>query len=180
MSFDNVEYWENWYFIGFTNGSLEEIDYKPETLQTLLNMINIQTVISGLGATTLENLINRKGVTAWHILYVYSIINDKEGVEFVSQEKSQIFIPKSIYQHSDVNWPSEILNKYKIQNNEWQPFIIPFLVYSASRKPTQINTVLSSKDGSRKIFGVFEFSESNPEQILGIAEHFLNVLQNHE
>lgn len=180
MSFDKNESWEDWFFIGFTKSPLTEIEYKPETIQTILNIAEIQAVVAGTGGATIENLINKKGTTVWHILYAFAMVNDKEGLELVSQGKTQLFVPRASYQHTEVVWPVEVLNKYKIHSNDWQPFIIPFLVYGSSSKPKQFENVLSSKDGNRNLFGVFHFDQSNPENIFSIAEHFSNVLQNHE
>lgn len=161
--------WKHMCFAGISKQPINDIDLNEEQIAGLLSMINLTSVISSGTAIELQHLINEKGTTAWAAMYALVIANDKEALNLIADGKTRIHIPANFIRNvfnDHINWPRELLDKYDLTLGEYRPFAIPFLVHKSVTNIGALSQSLKAPDGSLEIFGVYEFSDTEPEKFL--------------
>jgi hypothetical protein len=165
--------WRHWYFLGFASARPGEIQIDPEQLQSLLAAVGVQAAVGTPGPLDPRHLINHKGVTAWLSLFFFTQINDEAGLQAVAENRALILVPASFLQQnysSHVNWPAEMLARYRLDARDAHPLILPFIVHESAPQPQGLQQSLRSADGSLEIFAVAEFSETEPEKLLWLVD----------
>jgi hypothetical protein len=178
VGYDSADEWSYWCFIGFAPVSANEIDdFRPELVQSLFSMVEAQAVVGTVSPLDPRYLINHKGVTAWHALYVLALINDREGLEAVSEGRAMLLVPGYLRTNysSHVNWPEQLLNRFRLEPRGSHPFVLPFILHNSAPRPQQLQRSLRAPDGALEIWGVAEFDVSEPAKLLWevqrLAEH---------
>ena len=67
---------------------------------------------------------------------------------------------------SHVNWPEQILSRYRLEPRGLFPFVVPFLLHESAPAPRQLQQPLRWPGGNLEIWSVMEFQESEPEKLL--------------
>lgn len=177
MGFDNPEEWSQWCFLGFASVRAETIDaLAPEQVQSLFSLVQAETVVGSVSPLDPRHLINHKGATAWHALFVLALTKEKRGLQAVSEGNAQILIPNSFLRpaySSHVNWPEQVLNRYRLEPRGSHPFVLPFLVHKSAPRLQQLQRPLRTPDGALEIWAVVEFNESEPAKLLAVIQHFV-------
>jgi len=161
--------WRPLYFAGISKQRIDKINLEEAQIAALLSMINIDSGISSGTAIEIPYLINEKGVTAWSAMYALIVSNDEGALPLIAEGKKRAHIPsdfiRNVYKEH-INWPADMLAKYDMSLGKYRPFAIPFLVHQSVGGIENLTESLKAPDGSLEIFGVYEFSESDPEALL--------------
>jgi len=162
-------HWRPLYFAGISKQRIDKLNLEEAQIAALLSMINIESGISSGTPIEVPYLINEQGVTAWSAMYALTISHDDTDLPLIATGKKRVHIPsefmRSVYE-KHVNWPADMLAKYDLSLGKYRPFAIPFLVHNSVSGIENLTESLKAPDGSLEIFGVYEFSESDPEALL--------------
>jgi hypothetical protein len=174
-SCEKAEDWKHFYFWGISANKPSALSFPVEQLQALLGAVKADCAITSLAALDPRHLINHKGTTAWILLFVHALMNDKEGLAAVANGRSGLFTSAATVHGafgSHVNWPESLLRKYEFDFGERWPFVIPFIRHREASAPMQMVQSLRSPDGALEVMGVAEFSEQEPEALLALFHAF--------
>ena len=174
-SYEKAEDWKHYYFWGISATRPAELQFSAEQIQALLSAVRADCSIASLAALEPKHVINHKGTTAWILLYVYALVNDKEGLAAVSAGTSSLFLPADIVHGSftsHVNWPAQLLDSYGFDFGEHWAFVIPFVRHRESPEPVQMSQSLRSPDGAMEIMGIAQLNEQKPEALLAQFHEF--------
>ena len=181
-SYEKVEDWKQYYFWGLSAKKPAELQLSVEHVRTLLGAINADCAIASLAALEPKHLINHKGTTAWILLFIYALMNDKDGLAAVSIGTSGLFLPANIVHGaftSHVNWPTELLGRYNFDFGDHWAFVIPFVRHHESPEPIQLPQSLRSPDGMIEIMGIAEFNDQRPDALLAQFYEFYKQYGSH-
>jgi hypothetical protein len=179
MGFESLEAWSQWCFVGFASAPAAEMaDFGQEQVQSLLGIVGAEKVVGSVSPLDPRHLINQKGVTAWQVIFTVARFKDLEGLGAVSQGRAMLLLPGTFLRPaftSHVNWPPELLGRYRLEPRGLHPFVVPFVVHESAPNPRQLERSLGSPDGALEIWSVVEFRESHPEALLAeiqrLAQH---------
>lgn len=179
LGFDNAEQWSQWCFLGFAPVRAETIEgFDPGQVQSLLSLVQAERVIGSVSPLDPRHLINHKGVTAWSVLFVLALLKNKKGLQAVAEGTGLILVPDDVLRpafSSHVNWPAQVLDRYRLEPHGAYPFVLPFIVHNSAPRPQQLQRSLRAPDGALEVWAVVEFNESEPEKLLAViqrvAEH---------
>ncbi|MBB4634262.1 hypothetical protein [Longimicrobium terrae] len=170
MGYESAEAWSQWCFVGFSSVPAAEMDdFAQPQIQSLLELVGAQKVVGSVSPLDPRHLINHKGVTAWHALFTLALIKDREGLAAVSEGSAMLMVPGSALRpnfSSHVNWPEQLLSRYRLDARGWFPFVVPFILHESAPAPRQLQQSLRSPAGNLEIFSVVEFQEAAPEALL--------------
>ena len=175
MSYEKAEDWKHYYFWGISAKRPAKLYISAEQVRALLSAIQADCAIASLAALEPKHLINHKGTTVWILLFVYALMNDKEGLAAVSAGTSSLFLPANIVHGaftSQVNWPAQLLDRYSFDFGDHWAFVIPFVRHRESPEPVQTSQSLRSPDGAMEIMGIAELNEQRPEALLDQFHEF--------
>lgn len=174
-----MEAWPQWCFVGFSSvPAVEMADFTQEQVQWLLEIVGAEKVVGSMSPLDPRHLINHKGVTAWHALFVVARLTDAEGLGAVSEGRAMLLCPGTHLRPSfasHVNWPEELLSRYRLEPRGLFPFVVPFVMHESAPNPRPLARSLQSADGALEIWSVVEFREPQPQALLAeiqrLAEH---------
>ena len=161
--------WKHMCFAGISKQPINDIHLSEDQIGDLLSMINLDSVISSGTAIEPQHLINEKGTTAWLAMYALVVTNDPESLNLIADGKTRIHIPIDLISSAfanHINWPATMLEKYDLSLGDYRPFAIPFLVHKSVTNIGELSQSMKTPDGSLEIFGIYEFSETDPEGLL--------------
>jgi len=174
-NFDKATAWNHFYLWGISSKPVAEVEFRPEQLKALLGMVGVDAAVVSLAAFEPRYLINQKGTTAWMLLFIFALMNDREGLEAVANGKAAIYMPAKRLQqdfNSHVAWPAPLLEKFPFSFGESSPFVIPFVRFGGAGAPRPMPQSLKSPDGAIEIMGVEEFDERRPDALLALFHQF--------
>lgn len=179
MGVESAETWSHWCFVGFSSVPATEMaDLGQAPVQSLLGIVGAEKVVGSVSPLDPRHVINHKGVTAWQALYVVARIKDAEGLAAVAEGRAMLLVPGTFLRPSytsHVNWPAELLERYRLEPRGLFPVVVPFVMHESAPKPRPLERSLQSPDGALEIWSVVEFRESQPEALLAeiqrLAEH---------
>lgn len=174
-SYEQVGDWKQYYFWGLSKKAPSDLSLSAAQVQALLRSVQAECSVVSLAALAPKHLINHKGTTAWILLVVYALMNDKEALQAVAQGSSALYLQESLVHGAfgaHVNWPAHLLEQYETDFGDHCPIVIPFVRHRASPEPVQLAQSLRAPDGSMEIMGVAEFSETQPEALLAAFHQF--------
>lgn len=170
MGYESLEAWSQWCFLGFSSVPAAEMDdFSQPQIQSLLEMVGTRTGVGSVSPLDPRHLINHKGVTAWHVLFTLALFKNREGLAAVSEGRAMLLVPGSTLRPafaSHVNWPEQVLSRYRIEPRGLFPFVVPFILHESAPAPRQLQQSLASPGGNLEIWSVVEFHESEPEKLL--------------
>jgi hypothetical protein len=174
-SYDQAEDWKQYYFWGVSKTAPSALSLEIGQMQALLGTVRAECAIVSLAALEPKHLINHKGTTAWILLFVYALMNEKEALRAVAEGSQALFMERSRVHGAfgaHVNWPASLLEKYHADFGDHWPFVIPFARHRESPAPMQLTQSLRSPSGAMEIMGVAEFSDTQPEALLALFHQF--------
>ena len=174
-SCEKAEDWKHFYFWGISAKKPSALSFPVEQVQALLGTVKADCAITSLAALDPKHLINHQGTTAWILLFVHALMNDKEGLVAVANGRSGVFTSAATVHGafgSHVNWPESLLRKYDFDFGDRWPFVIPFIRHREASTPMQMAQSLRSPDCAMEVMGVAEFSEQTPEALLALFHAF--------
>jgi hypothetical protein len=176
MGYESAAAWSQWCFVGFSSARAAETeDFSQAQIQSLLEMVGAQKVVGSVSPLDPRHLINQKGVTAWHALFALAMVKDRAGLAAVSEGSAMLMVPGSALRSSftsHVNWPEQVLSRYRLEPRGWFPFVVPFLLHESAPGPRQLQQPLQAPGGNLEIWSVAEFQESQPETLLDEIQRF--------
>ena len=160
--------WKHMYFVGITKQPVTDINLSEAQVGGLLSMVDVKPAIFTGAGLEPRYLINAKGTTPWAAMYVLLRAKDENALHQVASGQTQIHIPSVFIRgscNSHINWPEELLQKHDLTLGEHSFFLLPFLV-DKDLAVDKLAQSLKAPDGSLEIFGIYEFSDSEPEKLL--------------
>lgn len=176
----NAMKWKHAYFFGVTRSPLKEAGLKQNLAESLIKMVGATSFLGTGALIEPKYMINQKGTTPWIAMYVSLLTHHKDVLENIYNNQTAILLPNEFLQDifmSHINWPTNILEKYDIELNGYNVFILPFLVPNSTEINTTLKQSLKAPDGSVEIFYIDIFDENNPEGLLAKIEHELDFIK---
>lgn len=181
MGYESAEAWSQWCFVGFSSvPAVEMDDFSQPQVQSLLEMVGARKVVGSVSPLDPRHLINPKGVTAWLAMFTLALVGDREGLAAVSEGSAMLMVPGSALRPtftSHVNWPEQVLGRYRLEARGLFPFVIPFILHESAPAPRQLQQSLRSPAGNLEIFAVVEFQEAEPESLLAEIQRFATLAE---
>lgn len=176
MGYESAEAWSQWCFLGFSSVPAAEMDdFAQAQVQSLLEIVGAQKVVGSVSPLDPRHLINPKGVTAWLALFTLAVVKDRAGLAAVAEGSAMLMVPGSALRPtftSHVNWPAQVLNRYRLAPRGLFPFVVPFILHESAPSPRQLQQSLKAPGGNLEIWSVVEFQESAPETLLREIQRF--------
>ncbi|MET0397948.1 MAG: hypothetical protein ABW277_14135 [Longimicrobiaceae bacterium] len=179
--------WDPWYFFGYSDKQPSKIELHPEEVGFFFSAAGIDSGLSWLAPIDPRHLMNSKGTTAWHALFVYALWKDEdeallghgEALLAAFEGRTLALAPAASLRSSfssHVNWPEQMLRKYDLGLDIGFPFVVPFLVPVPAPKPRSLNAPLRSPGGDMVVHGVERFDEDHPEHLLATFQELKRAI----
>jgi len=172
--------WKHLYFYGITKKNVSEISLSQDMVQSLIGMVDIQTSVNSGVAIDPKYMFNEKGTTPWIAMYAVLFAKNPELLTDVASGTSLAHIPDVFFENvftTHSNWPQELFNRFDLNLEKHNVFILPFMVHKSVEYALNFNQSMKAPDGSLEIFGVAEFNESKPEGLLSEIESTVKFIR---
>src|SRR5262245_60801065 len=168
-SVESAESWRDFYFYGLARTDPATIQLDSNSLMGLFSATGVKPAIASLAVIDPKHIINSKRLTPWLFLFVKVRVSAADTLTYVASGKGFSFLPAENVRGvfgSEINWPKEILERHPFDFSPRRPFILPFILPRSASAPPALTQSLVAPDGSFEVFGVAEFEEQRPEQLL--------------
>jgi hypothetical protein len=179
MDVESAQEWSHWCFVGFAPMEARAMaELSREQAQSLLQMVGAPASIGTGVPLDPRHLINAEGTTAWLVMFLMARVNDLDGLRAVAEGRAMLLVPGEALRGafpSHVNWPAEVLARYRLEPRGLHPFVLPFVLHRSAPSPQPLERSLQAPDGALEIWSVVEFDDADPERLLAeiqrLAEH---------